>query len=130
MPQTDLVGMEVFLNWQTVVFSLGVFVMTYIVRLCVQFVWQTWRSSHMYNDFILHLLPITLGGLVAGVATKFPWPEVLAASGSARVFYGLFLGLTCGLVYGRVRKVIEITGVKTPDPAAIVPNPPGDGTKE
>lgn len=127
MPQTDLVGMDVFLNWQTVLFSLGIFVLTYLVRLAVQFFWKAWRASHLYNDFILHVMPIALGGLFAGLAMEFPWPDVLARSHSARIFYGLFLGMTCGLVYGRVRKVLVIKGIKTPTAADVVPDPPEDG---
>lgn len=124
MPQTDLVGMEIFLNWQTVLFSLGIFVLSYLIRLSIQYFWKAWRISKLYNEFILHVLPIVLGGAVALLAKTFPWPDVLAASGSARLFYGIFLGMVCGLVYGRVRKVITMAGVKTPEPTDVVPVPP------
>jgi hypothetical protein len=127
MPQTDLIGMDIFLNWQTVLFTLGIFVMTYIIRLAIQFFWKAWRASHLYNDLILHLMPLALGGGVAAFALKYPWPDVLAVSLSARIFYGLFLGMICGLVYGRVRKMLTITGIKTPLPTDVVPDPPEDG---
>jgi len=130
MPQTDLIGMDVFLNWQTVLFALGIFVLTYITRLAVQFFWKAWRASRLYNDLLLHLMPIIMGGGVAAFALKYPWPEVLAVSLSARIFYGIFLGMICGLVYGRVRKMLAVTGIQTPNPTNVVPDPPTDTKPE
>jgi cytochrome c biogenesis protein CcdA len=121
MPHTDLVGMEIFLNWQTLLFSLGIFVLTYFLRLTVQFFWRTWRASRLYNDFVLHVLPIVLGGAVALFAKKFPWPDALVPSASARLFYGIFLGMTCGLVYGRVRAALTGSNNKTLEPTDVVP---------
>lgn len=124
-------GLEIFATWQTVVLALGIFVTTYVIRTGVQTFWRTWKENRVYNEFVLHLLPILVALLVALLAKKFPWPhEALLTSASARCFYACFIGLTCGLFYGRVRAAIGLLNIKTPSATDVVPNPPSDSAPE
>lgn len=118
-------GLEIFATWQTVVLALGIFVTTYVIRTLVQSFWKDWRHNVLYNELVLHLLPVAVALLVAIFAKKFPWPnEALLTSASARCFYACFVGLTCGLFYGRVRAAIGVIGDKAVAAASVVPEPP------
>jgi hypothetical protein len=121
-------GLEVFTNYQTVLYALGVFMITYVIRLGVQVAWKNWKTNKVYNEFVLHVLPIVTGGVIAAFAKKFPWPAQIAGSLSARMFYGMIMGMFCGFVYGRVRKFFETSGAQnfvpvpepTPEPTVVV----------
>jgi hypothetical protein len=96
-------GFEVFANWQTVVFALGIYLLTYVGRTVVEHFWKGWKANKLYTDLVLHLFPIVGGGLIALASKKFPWPMPIADSASARIFYGAILGMFCGVIYGRIR---------------------------
>jgi protein-S-isoprenylcysteine O-methyltransferase Ste14 len=130
MPQN--IGIEIFANWQTLVLALGIFVATYVIRLGIQTMWKSWKENKFYNEFILHILPIAIALAIALFAKKFPWPnEAFTTSASVRCFYACFIGMTCGLFYGRVRAAIGLlnTGVKLPAATDVVPEPPTDEVK-
>jgi protein-S-isoprenylcysteine O-methyltransferase Ste14 len=125
MPQN--IGIEIFANWQTLVLALGIFVITYIIRLSVQTFWRTWKENRIYNELVLHALPIVIALVVALLAKKYPWPnEALVTSASARIFYATFVGMACGIFYGRVRAIIGMVnlGVKLPEANDVVPDMP------
>ena len=118
-------GIEIFANWNTLVLAVGIFVVTYVLRLITQTIWQTWRENRIYNELVLHLLPLTVALAVALFAKKFPWPNAaLVESASARVFYATFVGMACGLLYGRVRAAMGTAGVKLPSAASVIPDMP------
>ena len=133
MPQLDK-GFEVFANWQTILFSIGVFMVTYVTRIIVEYAWKNWKQSKLYNELILHLFPIVVGGLIALAAKKFPWPMPIVDSASARIFYGAVLGMFCGAIYGRVRAWITSNtsiNIPLPSPDAVVLPPAAESeTKE
>ncbi len=123
MPTLDQ-GFEVFANWQTVVFCLGIYILTYVCRTIVQYFWKGWKANKLYTELVLHLFPILVGGGVGWVAKKFPWPMPIADSASARIMYGAILGMFCGLVYNRVRAWFQLQTGKTAPAGGAVPDPP------
>ena len=128
MPQLDK-GFEIFANWQSVLFAIGVYLLTYTMRTIVEFYWKSWKANKVYNELILHLFPIIIGGLVALVAKKFPWPMPIGDLASARIFYGAILGMFCGVIYGRVRAWIggnSVINVPLPGGNAVPLPPPVD----
>lgn len=130
MPQLDK-GFEVFANWQTVVFALGIYLITYVVRSVVEYAWKNWRQNRLYTDLGLHTFPIVVGGLVALFAKKFPWPMPISDSASARIFYGAILGMFCGVIYGRVRAWMSGNAINVPLPNGnAVPLPPAADAEE
>jgi hypothetical protein len=123
MPTLDQ-GFEVFANWQTVVFCLGIYILTYVCRTVVQHFWKGWKANKLYTELVLHLFPILVGGGVGWVAKKFPWPMPIADSASARIMYGAILGMFCGLVYNRVRAWFQLQTGKPLPAGGAVPDPP------
>lgn len=120
-------GFEVFANWQTVVFALGIYLMTYVSRTVIEYFWKGWKANKLYTDLVLHLFPIAMGGLVGLLAKKFPWPMPITDSASARIFYGAILGMFCGVIYGRVRAWMGAKAGNLPLPSDnAVPEPPTD----
>lgn len=122
MPTLDT-GFEVFANWQTVVFCLGIYILTYVVRAIVQHFWKSWKSNKLYTELILHIFPIIVGGGIALAGKKFPWPMPIAESASARIMYGAILGMFCGLVYNRVRAWFQLQTGKPLPAGGAVPEP-------
>ncbi len=120
-------GFEVFANWQTVVFALGIYLMTYVSRTIIEYFWKGWKLNKLYTDLVLHLFPIVMGGLVGLLSKKFPWPMPITDSASARIFYGAILGMFCGVIYGRVRAWMGAKAGNLPLPSDnAVPEPPTD----
>lgn len=108
MPQLQQ-GFEIFANWQTVVFCLGVYLLTYIIRTLVEAPakqhpgMKKFVDSWVWKDLFLPLGPIGTGMLFGILSKKFPWPVPIADSMSAKLFYGGCCGLACGWMYTRVR---------------------------
>lgn len=108
MPQLQ-VGFEIFANWQTVVFCLGVYLLTYFIRTCVEAPAKhnpkmaSLVASWVWQELWLPLGPIGTGLVLALLSKKFPWPMPLAESMSAKAMYGAICGLACGWMYARVR---------------------------
>lgn len=92
---------SIFEGFSAVLFALGIFVVTYVTRTVIQYFWKDWKKSLFYNELVLHLLPIVLGGALS-MLKNFPWPNVIANSRSGRLFFGMTLGMFCGLIYSRV----------------------------
>lgn len=126
MPQLDK-GFEIFANWQTIVFAMGIYLVTYVLRHFVESFWKNWKTNRIYTELWLHVSPIVIGALIAQFARKFPWPMPIADSVSARMMYGGILGMFCGVVYGRVRAWVSAgTGgaVNLPGMSPIPPASP------
>ena len=107
MPQLDK-GFEVFVNWQTAMFCLGIYFLTYIVRTIVEGgvhavkVKGTW-PYHLWTELALPLGPFGAGVLFAVLSKKFPWPMPIADVVSAKIMYGMICGGMSGWFYSRVR---------------------------
>lgn len=127
MPQLDK-GFEVFVNWQTAMFCLGIYFTTYIMRTIVESVFKKVKEKgttahQLWNEAFLPLGPFGTGILIALLAKKFPWPMPIADVLSAKIMYGLICGGGSGWFYGRFRawaKVADERKTKNslPPPAA------------
>jgi hypothetical protein len=135
MPTLDK-GLEIFINWQTFVFCLGIYFATQIVRTLVEaFVPNVkvkgTKTYHAWNEAFLPLGPFGTGMLIALLAKKFPWPMPIADAMSAKLMYGLICGGASGFMYGRFRAFIRIRteskddGTAIADPVSVDNQPPG-----
>ena len=52
-----------------------------------------------WREWILPSGPVVLGGLIAYLFPMYPYPEVFAASITARVFFGMVAGGASGYAY-------------------------------
>lgn len=105
MPPDLTQGFAIFANWQTVVFCLGVYLITYFIRTIVENspATKTFAQGWLWMTILLPLGPILTGVLIAFFSKKFPWPMPIADAGLAREFYGGICGMGSGWMYARVR---------------------------
>lgn len=106
-PQLET-GFSIFASWQTALLCLGIYVITYAIRLSVETSWKEASKSIVWNELVLHLSPIFVGALLALLAENFPWPELLKESLSGRMIYGAVCGMASGFVYGRFRAWVSV----------------------
>lgn len=137
-------GFELFANWQTLVVGLTIYVMTAAIRRVVETAWKGSTTNKWWYEVLLPLGPIANGIILALVMPKFPWPDQVAVSTSARVTYAIVCGLFCGWLYARVRGFFRsqteegkkkddgsnpdiglpsVSGLSTPAPAVEDPTP-------
>jgi hypothetical protein len=107
-------GFEIFLNWQTAVLCLGIYLFTHTIRRIVEVSWPGVKTNRYYREVFLPAGPIGNGLLLAFVAKKFPWPEPLAYSLSARLMYGAICGLASGWFYTRFRSFLKSKAAGVP----------------
>ncbi len=103
MPASLDNGLELFANWQTIVVGLTIYVVTAAIRRVVETAWKGAKDSKWWYEVFLPLGPIANGVILALSMRKFPWPDQVAGSTSARVTYAIVCGLFCGWLYARVR---------------------------
>ncbi len=105
--------MNIFLCWQTLLLALFIYGATELSRRLVQSLWKGWRRSALYNEFFLWGSPMGLGTAIGYGGFGFPWPLELA-SASARGMYAFVIGMFCGLVYNRARKLLATWTMEGP----------------
>lgn len=93
-----------FLSWQFVLFCLALAAITFVVRRFVEYFEKDVPDLKLWNDLILPILPVFLGGGIASLVTMYPYPEGLHSVVS-RGIWGTVAGLLSGLVY-RVAKTL------------------------
>ena len=141
MEQLDK-GFEIFLNWQTALFCLGIYFFTYVVRLFVEALvpgvkTKGTTSNRLWTELFLPLGPFGTGMIVALFAKSFPWPMPVADVMSVKIMYGLVCGGASGWFYGRFRAFMKVSAESKlgPDPAAAelppvpAPEPGVEGDK-
>lgn len=137
MPPTLDKGFEVFINWQTAVFCLGIYFATYVVRTIVEAAVPNvkvkgTRAFKLWSEAFLPLGPFGTGMLIALLAKKFPWPMPISDAMSAKLMYGLICGGASGWMYGRFRAFARVKGAKDGDDSEKPPSvpPPADAKLE
>jgi len=105
MPQQLQQGLDIFANWQTVVFCLAVYMITYVIRTIVESLpnLQKFAGGWVWQELLLPLGPIATGVILALLSKKFPWPVPIADVFSVKLMYGGICGMTSGWMYSRVR---------------------------
>lgn len=135
-------GFEVFVNWQTIVFCLGIYFLTYMIRVAVEALWKGAKGSNLWTELALHCGPIGTGAILAYFAKQFPWPMPIADIMSAKLMYGMICGGASGFVYGRFRAwvgvaadsaspavakvAVKLGGKPSNPPPAMPPTPKAD----
>lgn len=102
--------LQALLSWQFLLFCLAIAALTFVVRKIVEFILDNPRvpaskTSKLWREVLLPILPVVGGGLSGGFATHYPYPDGLT-SASGRVIFGLVAGLFSGLVYRMVNSFI------------------------
>lgn len=113
MPQLQQ-GFEIFANWQTVVFCLGVYLLTYTFRTIIENAPATkpFSQGWLWQTILLPIGPIGTGVALAFLSKKFPWPVPVADSISAKLMYGAICGMMSGWMFARIRDWFGIAADK------------------
>lgn len=121
--------LQVLLSWQFVFFSLAIAAVVYVIRLFVEYMAEVLKrdlsKSHLWNDFLLPVLPILVGVAGALLLKKFPYPGFTAnAKGNFlrgdRLIFGLVTGSLSSLLFRSIKALLyqklvdTIQGLKLP----------------
>lgn len=98
---------QAFFSPQFLFICLGIFALTYVLRVVVQGLWKGAKKNHYWNELVLPLSPIITGGLLGLAAKTFVWPDIASKTMLGRVLYGAVAGLLSAFVYGRVRSFLK-----------------------
>ena len=95
--------LQALLSWQFLIFCLAIAAITFVIRKIVEFILDkpsvpASKSSVLWTDLILPILPVVLGCICGLAAKKYPYPDGLNFI-SGRVAFGLVAGLLSTLVY-------------------------------
>lgn len=100
-------ALNVLLSYQFLLFCLGIFGATYIIRLVVEFFGkEKVKTSKVWTDLILPLLPLVLGITFSILAKTYPYPQGLEQLGSGRIMFGMTAGLLSGAIFRTVKSMI------------------------
>ncbi len=122
------------INWQSLLFCLGIYAITYVIRSVVEALWKKSATSNIWNELFLHVGPIATGMFLGAVSKAFPFPLQIGQTMLGRILYGAVTGLLSGWVYGRLQAwlniaadknipvALKLTGRKSSAPPP--PNPP------
>lgn len=109
MAQLDTV-FSAFVNWQTVLFCLGIAILTYVVRTIVEAVWKGADKNDVWNEVGVRLGPIGTGVGLVFASKTFPWPTQIVGSSLAMAFYGAACGVASAYVYAAFRAWLTVAG--------------------
>ena len=117
--------------WAVTLFSLGVFVISLVLRRTLERLFPTVRkdtpesrAQHIWEEVLLPSMPVFVGVLMALVMRQYPYPALLTGLGS-RLTFGAVAGFFCGWTYRIVKALVtKKFGIDVPDPLATSERPP------
>lgn len=100
-------------NVQTIYLCLAIYVVTYLIRRVIEGTWsiliqqgdakKTSVSSRIWDEVVVPILPILIGGGLSFAAKTFVWPDFAIKTKLARFLYGCICGLFSSFIYNRIR---------------------------
>lgn len=120
---------NVFVNPQTIIFVLCIYIMTFLGRRVVKVAWKGAEKNMIYNEILLPLGPIGNGMTLAFVVKEASFfPATFGDGLTTKAMYGAVCGLFSGWVYSRIRAVVKARLEGKEDSSAPPPSlsePPG-----
>ena len=99
-------------TWQFVVFGLAIAALIFVIRKLIEFLLLDWfkvsqksKVSKLWNDLMLPVLPVLIGGLCGFLFKTYPYPNELSFNGG-RIIFGLVAGLMSGLLYRVIKSLL------------------------
>lgn len=100
--------LEQLITVPNIVFCVIIALLVMGMRKGVEYFWKTSKDNKLWNELVLPLFPLFSGGILAGVLSMYPFPEVFAAHVWNRVAFGIIAGLCSAHVYKIAKKFIEV----------------------
>lgn len=94
-------------SWQFLLFSLGMFAITWIIRTIIEYLKPTIVGAKMWEKLALPLMPILFGAIIALIARQYPFPDGLAVSVVGRLLFGVVSGLFSGTLYQVIKGLLK-----------------------
>jgi len=117
-----------FVNAQTLILCLAIYLMTFVIRKVVEGFWKGAKSNRLWREVWLPIGPVANGAFIGVVAKTFVWPDFVGTSLAGRIMYGAICGVFSALVYGRVRSFVQSAPSKkkgaSEPPSPLMPSDP------
>jgi hypothetical protein len=97
-----------FVTVGTVLFCLGIALVTQVVRTIVEAVWKGAVVNDLWNEVIVRLGPILIGAVLVFTSKTFPWPAQVTGSHLALSFYGAACGVASAYVYAAFKAWLTV----------------------
>ncbi len=98
-----------FFSLETIIFCIVVYIAVLVTRRLVEtsakylskYVPEKYSSNitEVWREWVLPVLPMLIGALLAFAIVAYPFPAIFAVSVSGRVFFGIVSGMASGYVY-------------------------------
>lgn len=99
---------ESFFSPQVLFFCLFIWGVSLVLRRAFEQFFKSLTRKKIWNEFLLPILPIIIGMIVAFFAKQYPYPAPFNTSLSARLFFGFVSGGASGYIY-RIIKAFLVT---------------------
>ena len=100
------------ITWQFVVFGLAIAALIFVIRKLAEFLLLDWfkvsqksKILKLWNDLMLPILPVLVGGLCGFLFKTYPYPNQLSSNGG-RIIFVLVAGLMSGLLYRVIKSLL------------------------
>jgi hypothetical protein len=125
--------LQTLLSWQFIIFGLSISAVIFVIRTIVEYLMSQYaaiaKESKLWNNLVLPILPIILGGLLGLFFKMFPYPDDLTLKWD-RVMFGVVAGLLSTFLYGVIKSLLQqkigsiVPGTAAADPAPEAPPAP------
>lgn len=99
-----------FFSWSgaigTVILCLTIYAFTLMVRTVVEELWKNAKLNKLWEEMAVPLMPLVFG-LLVGLVSSFPWPDVLGTAVINHMMYGMVCGMFSAWVYARVKAFLK-----------------------
>lgn len=109
-----------FMTWQFMLFTLTVAGATFALRTVVEYFLKNPTHQTFWENLVLPLFPLLLGGFMGRFMKMYPYPDGLTSVGG-HVVFGFVAGMFSGLVYRYLKTMLnaKIQGVVPSDTAPV-----------
>jgi hypothetical protein len=121
--------MDEILTWQTAFFTIGIFVVSLLVRRLLEAILPTLRKDTpltkaqlVWENFFLPSIPVFTGVALALIIRSFPYPKLLESIGS-KILFGAVCGFFSSWSYRIVRSLVgKKYSIELPDTHDMAPD--------
>ena len=123
--------MEDILTWQTLVFTLAIFIFSFLLRRTLEVLFPTLSrgtplsmAQRVWEELLLPSTPVLVGALMGGLLKNWLYPPALVTTGQ-HIIYGVVCGFFSGYAYKILKSLLtQKFSVELPDVPGAPQDPP------